>query len=126
MLPVHHKAAAVDDVHLAGELRRHPQFLAVRRRREPARPRTDNHVARDRAAVGIDRVHEVAGLGGDVDGVAVIADQHALRLGPGRHLPDDDVTIHVDDRERRALFGRNINAASLPVDAERLGDWARS
>jgi hypothetical protein len=44
-------------------------------------------------------VHEVAGFRGDVDGLAVFADQHAFGFGAGRHFPHDGVLFHVDDGE---------------------------
>ena len=111
---------AVDDVDLAGQFGRHPQFLAVGRRRETARPRAHHHVLHHIAAVGIDEMDEIADLGGDVDEMAVLADEHALGLGAGRHLLDDDVLVHVDDRERGALLVRHVDAPPLLVDAEGL------
>jgi hypothetical protein len=90
---------AVDDVGGAREFCRHPQVLAVWRRREAAWAQADHHVARDRAARRIHLVHEVAGLRGDVDGLPALADQHAFGLAAGRHFLQDRAAIHVDDGE---------------------------
>ena len=88
ILPVTVNFSPVDDVDLARQLGRDPQLLAVGRRREAARARAHHHVLRHVAAVGIDLMHQVADLGGHVDGLAVLADHHALGLGAGRHLVD--------------------------------------
>ena len=91
-----------------------PSGVAARRRGR--KPTTTSRAIV--AGVGVDRVHEIAGLGGDIDGLAVLADQHALRLGAGRHFLHDGVPIHVDDRERRTLFVGDVDAAALLVDGE--------
>jgi hypothetical protein len=65
-------------------------------------------------------VHQVAGLGGEVNGVAVVRDQHALGLGAGRHLLHDPVARHVDDGERRGFLLGNIEPATLFIDTEGL------
>ena len=66
-------------------------------------------------------MHEVADLGGDVDGLAVLADEYAFRLGAGRHLLDDDVLVDVDDRERRPFLVRHVDAPPFLVDGEGFG-----
>ena len=119
-MPATVEFGAIDDVDLARQLRRDPQLLAVRRRREPPRPRADHHVCATCPPSGVDLVHEVADLGGHVDDLAVLADEHALGLGAGRHLLDDDVLVDVDDGERGALLVRHVDAPALLVESEGL------
>src|SRR5579871_633358 len=110
----------VDDVDLAGQLRRYPQFLPVRGRREAPRPGADHHVLHHIARIRIDEVDEIPHLGGDVDEMAVFADEHALRFGAGRHLLDDDVLVHIDHGKRRAFLVGHVDTAARFIDAEGL------
>ena len=105
----------------AGKLRRYPQFFAVRCRCEAPRAQPDHHVVLDGTGIGVDRMHEIAGLGSDVDGFTVIADQNAFRLRTGRDFFHDGVPVQVDDRQRRSLFVGDIDSAALLVDGEGLG-----
>ena len=120
----HCELRPVYDVDLARKLRRDPQLLAVRRRREPARAGADHHVLHYVAAVGIDHVHEIAHFGGDVEAFAVLGKEHAFRLRAGRHLVHDDVLLHVDDRERRAFLVGDIEPLALLIDREGFRAWA--
>ena len=73
---------------------------------------------------GIDLVHQIAHLGGNIDQLAVLADRHALGLGAGWHLLDDDVLVHVDHGQRRRFLVRHVNPALGFVDRECLGAGA--
>jgi hypothetical protein len=114
----------IDDVDLAGQFGRDPQFLTVRRRGEAARPGSDHQVLDHRSGFGVDEMNEIADLGGDVDVASVLADQHAFGLGPRRHLVHGDVLVHVDDGERGCLFVGDVDAAPLLVDREGFGAGA--
>ena len=111
---------AVDDVHLAGKLRGHPQFLAVGSGRQAPRPQSDDDVAKRFTGIGVNRMHEVASLGGDIDDLAVLALQHAFRFGAGRHLLHNDIALHVNDGKRGSFFVGDVDALALLVHGERF------
>ncbi len=102
-----------------GVFRRHPQVLAVRRHREAVGLRTHRQVLHDAAAVGIDEMNEIAGT--HVDEPTVFADRYVFRLCAGWHFVDDDIPVHIDDRQRRFFPVGDINSAPPFVDAKGLG-----
>jgi hypothetical protein len=68
-------------------------------------------------------MQQIAGLGRDIDCLAVLRDQHAFGLRAGRHLLHDGIVFHIDDGERRAFFLGDVKAATSLVDAKGFRAW---
>ena len=73
------------------------------------------------SALRVDQMDEVAHFRRHVEGLAVLAEEHALGLGAGRHLVHDDVLVDIDDGERRTFFVGDVDPPTLFIQSKGLG-----